>query len=446
MCSGARDGRACDTRRVSPADAPPQVDHTALYRGILVIGTIAVPVFGLLEWDLQGDSFTARLIFAGAALVPLVASYRSAALRRRLRLAPLLLCYGLFAWFVYIGWRHGMVHEDALGLLPIVVGATVVIRRAWEIAVFAAFAAGSLALAYRFVDAPRVPLSVTLAVILVFTGILGGMSVWRTRLEEALAVANATLEARVAERTAMLAREVAERVAAEQRANAASEAKSRFLANMSHELRTPLNAVIGYTELVEHELADTEQAHHCADLAKVGQAARHLLTIIDDILDISRVESGSLIIRRERVAVRPAVDDAAVVVQPAIAARGNRLTIDVDDLEIAGDRAALTRVLVHLLDNAAKFTSRGAITITARRSGDELALAVRDTGVGIPAPAMQHIFQKFTQADDSSTRLHGGAGLGLALCKALVERMGGTIAVDSEVGRGSTFTIRLPIV
>jgi signal transduction histidine kinase len=430
---------------MSSADARSNVDHTGFYRGILLIGAVAVTAFGLVDWDLSYDSFAVRLGFSGVALALFIASYWSAALRRHLRLAPLLICYALFAWFAYVAFRHDMRLDDIVGLLPVVTGAAVIVRRTVEIFILVAFIAVVLAVAYAFIDAPAVAFGVPFSVFAAFAGILGWMSVWRTRLEDELQLANSTLEARVAERTALLEREVAERIAAEQRSNAASEAKSRFLANMSHELRTPLNAVIGYTELVEVELAESDQAHHCEDLDKVGRAARHLLTIIDDILDLSRIEAGSRSLRCEPVAVSAVVADAVVLVQPAIDAHRDRLTVAVaPDLAVAGERGALVRVLVHLLDNASKFTTDGAITVAAARSGDAIEIEVRDTGIGIPAAARSRIFERFTQADDSPTRNHGGVGLGLAICNELVTRMRGTIAVVSVVGEGTVFTIRLP--
>jgi two-component system sensor histidine kinase BaeS len=150
-------------------------------------------------------------------------------------------------------------------------------------------------------------------------------------------------------------------------------------------------------------------------------------------------------LRRERVVVREAVDDAVVLLEPAIDARRDRLVVAVaPELAVVGDREALVRALAHLLGNAAKFTEGGTITVAAARAGDEVEVHVRDTGIGIPATALPQIFERFTQADDSSTRLHGGAGLGLALCKELVARMQGTIAVASVVGEGSSFTVRLP--
>ena len=427
------------------ADARSHVDHTGLYRSMLVLAAVAVPTFGLLGWDLTYDVFAARLVFAGAALALLAASYRSEALRRRLRVALLIECYAMIFWFGYRGYLHNMMMEDVVGILPLVIGSAVLSRSLREVTLLFAALTAMLLVIHLNLEAPGVPFSVPFALFTVFALLLGYTSVARSGLEEALQVANMTLEVRVAERTALLEREAGERLAAEQRANAASEAKSRFLANMSHELRTPLNAVIGYTELVQQELIDSDQAHHCEDLDKVGRAARHLLTIIDNILDLSRVESGSLALGCEPVDVSAVVDDAVVLVQPAIDARRNRLTLAVDPgLVIAGDREAAVRVLVHLLDNASKFTADGAISVTAGRVGDEVEILVRDTGVGIPEAALARIFQRFTQVDDSTTRLHGGVGLGLAICKELVTRMHGTIAVASAVGQGSAFTLRLP--
>ncbi|MBL8881187.1 MAG: hypothetical protein JNG88_18925, partial [Phycisphaerales bacterium] len=167
--------------------------------------------------------------------------------------------------------------------------------------------------------------------------------------------------------------------------------------------------------------------------------------LIDNILDLSQVEAGAAALRREAVAVAPAVDEALMLIAPTLAGRGVPVVRAVAaDLELLGDRRAVIRVLVSLLDNAAKFTSNGTITVTAERVGAAVELTVRDTGAGIPAAALGRIFDRFTQADDSATRLFGGAGLGLALCRELVHRMAGSIVVDSAVGVGSTFTVRLP--
>ena len=442
----ARRAPLCDNSRVPPTATQGPEEHLRFYRGIVVAGSVLIPVFGLVEWGIGYDPFAARLAFSIAGFALLFASFVSPALRRNFRAVPVLYCYVLFAWFTHIAVEHGWTMEDVLGLLPITIGVTVVARRAWEVAGFLLFLAVDLVVAYQLTPDPRLDVSVPLGILGTFTLILGWMGVWRSRLEEALRGANEGLEARVAERTALLEREVAERVAAERRANDANAAKSRFLANMSHELRTPLNAVIGYSELVADELSESEQAHLGDDLDKIGGAAKHLLGLIGDILDLTQIEAGTRAIERTSIPLREVVDEVVVLVSPAIRAADNALRVDVPaDLKVRGDRFALARVLVHLLDNAAKFTARGAIDLRAEVDGEAVVIAVRDTGVGVPPEAQEAIFDRFAQADDSSTRLYGGAGLGLAICKELVTRMGGTIALDSAPGEGSTFSVRLAV-
>jgi len=425
---------------------PAVVDHSGLYRGLLVFGSVALPLFGLAEWGDGFNPFGARLGLGAVGLLIYVGSHRSEALRRNLRVAVLLFCQVLFLWFSYAAYRHNMTPNDVVGLLPIVIGIAVVLRRPAELVASITFIVVTLTICYQQLDAPRLALSATAAVLSTFTAVLGWMSIWRTRLEEQLQIANTTLEERVRERTARLEREVEERARAEERANAANEAKSRFLANMSHELRTPLNAVIGYTDLVEDELESTGQVHLCEDLGRVGSAATHLLVIIDDILDLSQIESGRLEIRREAVNLRAAVDDALLLVRPALTANHNRLIVDVsEELVVVGEHGPIVRVLVHLLDNAAKFTSSGEVEVRAERSGEWVDVSVRDSGIGIPQEARAELFDRFTQADTSATRVHEGLGLGLAICRELVVRLGGSITVASEVGEGSVFTVRLKV-
>ena len=425
---------------------PAIVDHSGFYRGLLVFGSLAIPVFGLVEWGIGYNPFGVRLGLGAAGLLLYGASYRSEALRRNLRVVVLLFCHVLFLWFSYIAHRHNMTANDVIGLLPIVIGIAVVIRRPAELVASITFMVIVLTISYQRLAAPVLDLSATGAVLSTFAAVLGSMSVWRTRLEEQLQIANTTLEERVRERTARLEREVEERARAEARANAANEAKSRFLANMSHELRTPLNAVIGYTDLVEEELASTGQAHLCEDLGRVGSAATHLLAIIDDILDLSQIESGRLEIRREAVKLRAAVDDALLLVKPALALQQNRLLVDVsEELVVAGEHGSIVRVLVHLLDNAAKFTQEGEVEVRAERSGEWVDVSVRDSGIGIPEEARAELFDRFTQADTSAARVHDGLGLGLAICRELVDRLGGSITVTSAVGEGSVFTVRLGV-
>jgi len=420
------------------------VDDTAFYRGIIVFSSVAVPGFGLVEWGGGYNPFWVRLVLAAAALLVLLASYRWEVVRRNIRVLVLINAALLFLWFSYLALRHNMTPKDVVGLLPIVVIFGVATHRPRELVGSLIFLLVTLHVFYSYLESPQLDISATGSVLSVFTGVLGAMSIWRNRLQVQLQVANATLEERVEERTARLEREVAERTRAQQRANVANEAKSRFLANMSHELRTPLNAVLGYTELVEEELASTQQAHLCEDLGRVGQAATHLLGIIDDILDLSQVESGQLEIRCEPINLRAAVDEALLLVNPALARNHNRVLVNVAEGQtVAAAHQLLVRVLVHLLDNAAKFTKEGEVEVRATPSGKWVDLSVRDTGIGIPDVAKAELFDRFTQVDTSATRVHDGLGLGLALCRELVARFGGSIRVTSTVGEGSVFTVRL---
>lgn len=235
-----------------------------------------------------------------------------------------------------------------------------------------------------------------------------------------------------------LAAQAAARASAEQ----ANVAKSQFLATMSHELRTPLNAVIGYAELIEEE---AERGPMAEDAAKIRSSARQLLSVIDVILDISKLESGGVALTRERVAVAAVLEHLRIAAQPLAAASGNTLTIaGVSGLGEADlDHVRLHQCLLQLISNAAKFTRNGAITVTAARTPHELVFAVRDTGIGIPEAQQAHIFEPFMQGETSAARRYEGSGLGLTLVQRLARLMGGDVTCKSTPGVGSTFTLRV---
>ncbi|MEN8205807.1 MAG: response regulator [Pseudomonadota bacterium] len=233
-------------------------------------------------------------------------------------------------------------------------------------------------------------------------------------------------------------------------AEQANRAKSAFLANMSHELRTPMNAIIGYSEMLQEEAKDLGQHAFIPDLEKINTAGKHLLSLINDILDLSKIEAGRMDLYLERFDLSVTLNEIVSTVSPLIEKNANMLEIDVpQDLGIMrADLTKLRQALFNLLSNAAKFTSNGEITLTARRehktTGDWISLSVRDTGIGIPADKIQILFEEFRQADDSTTRNFGGTGLGLAITRRFCQMMGGNITVDSHPGKGSAFTINLP--
>jgi len=252
------------------------------------------------------------------------------------------------------------------------------------------------------------------------------------------------LERRVQERTAQL--QVATR-----RAQAANRAKSMFLANMSHELRTPLNAVIGYSEIVEEDLASGDTATSAADLAKIRGAAGHLLTLINEVLDLSRIEAGKLELRSDAFDIAALLRGALDTVRPMAAK--NRTTCQLNLAPglgaIVADETRVRQCVLNLLSNAAKFTQGGVIALDLRpcRIGSVagVAISVRDTGKGISAEDLAKLFQPFVQADVTNTRAHDGAGLGLVITRRLARAMGGDVQASSKLGAGSTFTLYLPM-
>jgi signal transduction histidine kinase len=261
--------------------------------------------------------------------------------------------------------------------------------------------------------------------------------------EEAARRSNEELELRVDERTRELSEKSLALAQARDAAVAASRAKSQFLANMSHELRTPLNAIIGYAELLTEELDEA----HDNDLRRITGAARHLLALISDILDLSKVEAGQMSLFLEPVVVAELLEDVVATLTPLVRQNRNALAVTVapDVATIRTDHVKLRQILYNLLGNAAKFTTDGSIALRAWRDGQVVCFAVEDTGIGIAPEFQARLFDIFSQGDESTTRRYGGTGLGLAITRSFCELLGGSVSVESSLGCGSVFTVRLPV-
>ncbi|WP_293078316.1 ATP-binding protein [Okeania sp. SIO3B5] len=246
-------------------------------------------------------------------------------------------------------------------------------------------------------------------------------------------------------------------------AEAANRAKSIFLANMSHELRTPLNAIIGYSEILLEDARDLGYEDFVHDLDNIHTAGKHLLTIINDILDLSKIEAGKMDIHLESFKIMALIENVVATIQPLIEQNSNTLEIICDDNQelIVADPNKMRQVILNLLSNAAKFTENGNISLKVKiisnyedctvnneelDSKKMLILSVTDSGIGISEKQMKILFQPFTQADNSTTRKYGGTGLGLAISRHFCKMMGGDISVVSEVKKGSIFTVKIPFM
>jgi PAS domain S-box-containing protein len=234
-----------------------------------------------------------------------------------------------------------------------------------------------------------------------------------------------------------------------QQAEEANRTKSKFLANMSHELRTPLNAVIGITEMLKEDAEDLGQKDFLEPLDRIHRAGNHLLHLINEILDLSKIEAGRLELHIEEVDVGALIQDVATTAEALAARNGNRLEVrcPADVGTIHTEPIRVRQIILNLLSNACKFTEKGEVTLTVERDrpdGAWFTFTVADSGIGMTAEQMAKVFEEFSQADSSTTRRYGGTGLGLAISRRLCHLLGGSIAVDSTPGVGSTFTVRLP--
>ena len=233
------------------------------------------------------------------------------------------------------------------------------------------------------------------------------------------------------------------RVAAE----AANRTKSVFLANMSHELRTPMNAIIGYSEMLIEEAEEGGLKHLTPDLQKIRTAGKHLLELINDVLDLSKIEAGRMELFLESFELSAMLPEVVSTVRPLAEKNGNQLVLDAapEPLRMHADLTKVRQCLFNLLSNACKFTSKGSVTLRVRPAGNKVRFEVSDTGIGMTPEQQGKLFQAFVQADSSTTRKFGGTGLGLAITRTFARMMGGDVTVESEAGKGTTFTLTLPL-
>jgi len=264
-----------------------------------------------------------------------------------------------------------------------------------------------------------------------------------TQAVSALEASNENLEARVLTRTEDL-------MTARDAALEASKAKSRFLANMSHELRTPLNAIIGYSEMLIEDAEDLGYQEQMEDLNKIQSAGRHLLDLIRDVLDITKIEAGKMQVIPEMFSLRNLLQEVVDTVHPLMEQRQNKFVLEYDEKisDVYADPIRVRQILFNLLSNATKFTEEGTVILSIQQAICKgkpwIICVVKDTGIGISREQQNKLFQAFVQVDDSSTRKYGGTGLGLVISLRFCQLMGGTIAVESELGHGCQFTVSLP--
>jgi len=267
------------------------------------------------------------------------------------------------------------------------------------------------------------------------------------RLYDALKKLNSELERRIRDATADLAEQNARLQWQSQEVERANKLKSEFLASMSHELRTPINALIGYTALLLDGVLGDVNGRQRDALMRGRAAAEHLLALINDILDLAKIEAGKMPLRLEEVSLREVTLEVTQQVEPMVRKKQLQFTIDIapDCPPIYSDRTKIKQILLNLLSNAVKFTNRGRVTVEAHRAVDGVRVDVVDTGIGIRASDLQAIWEDFRQVDQSRTREFGGTGLGLSITRKLLDRLGGSADVTGTYGEGSTFSVYLPL-
>jgi signal transduction histidine kinase len=358
------------------------------------------------------------------------------------------------AWVaeIHFGLFPAAVIVSAMTTACLSVGGPALFRRA-----FAAVVAGALlvGLSSRFevsLGSSVVASGICLVCLFLFTSVFGLYSYVQTRRVIRARKEVAEQHAMIEDQVRIIERALQAALDANEDAKAADASKSAFLANMSHELRTPLNAILGYSEILTEDARAAGQSALVADLEKIATAGRHLLALINEVLDLSKLEAGKTRLHLETFDIAQMVGDVVTTVRPVVEKNSNRLEIVCPPGigEMREDAMKVRQVLLNLLSNAGKFTRQGVVSLEAARAsdqdGDWVVFRVRDTGIGIPAETQALLFQPFVQADAGTQKKYGGTGLGLAISRKLCELMGGGVTLESQPGRGSTFTVRLPIL
>lgn len=406
-------------------------EQTRLARAVISMAVALAPwapIIGCSVMLLGERVAGGAILFTGVvcmALPPLV--YRTA----RLELASHLLVFGLVQGLVVSGVLLGGAGSPPtswLALVPVVATATGGVRVG---SVWTAIVIGCALLIHAFQAGGFVP-KPYLAGSWVYVGTISCIGLYF--LVGVFLRANDVLYQNLLARTRR----------AEDRERLANQAKSTFLANMSHEIRTPLNAMLGYAELVREEAEDRNEPEMVEDLERVGRSGRHLLELVNDILDLSKIEAGRMELVQEQVALEPMVRSLAEELEPLVTANRNRLELELEAHTVNTDSARLRQCVLNLLSNALKFTEDGVVWVRLYARCDRICIEVTDTGIGMDAEALERLFEPFGQGSATTARRYGGSGLGMSITKKLTELLGGELLVRSAPGTGSTFTIEIP--
>jgi signal transduction histidine kinase/CheY-like chemotaxis protein len=427
------------------------LDYRVRVPAMLIIALVVASYFWTFPksfWLWLAIGFTAfvwpHLLYAAARLSP---DSRAAELRNL-----------LFDSFVIGCWTAAMSFCPMPGMM-MVTGIVATCLSVGGIP-FAIRAAGAVAAGMLFVgaftgfhvDPTASPLTTILSVLgtFTFTSIFAYQSHVQSGRVRGAKKELAAQNERIQEQYAVIERSLQTALEANEAARQASQAKSIFLANMSHELRTPLNAILGYSEMLAEDAEAEGRADIVPDLKKIQTAGKHLLGLINGVLDLSKIEAGKMRLYLETFEVGRVVEEAAVTARPLVEQKGNRFEVHCpgDIGSIREDVTKVRQVLLNLLSNAGKFTENGVISLEVRRevgpSGNWVFFRVRDTGLGMTPEQVSRLFESFVQADAGTMKKYGGTGLGLAITRKLCRLMGGDVEVESVPGRGSTFTVRLP--